>query len=327
MENPVDYNETFHPLGRYTPTLEGIDLLYYGNGRLSSNIYVLEAGRTLVDLGNFGGLVGELEEHYPYIQVERVIFTHAHLDHLGGLGEILSRWTPQIIIHQEELESRLPGDISLREDFQEMGIKEIWELEGNEDIPLSDRTLRVLYTPGHTPGSISLYDPAKGVLFSGDTAFPMIGKEILLTAPDPQGGDIQELAEAVRMLVHLNINAILPGHLFPVWDKAREHLKRTHFELQIQIQGREDMALINTGILSADLGELEEAISLFDRVLKQAPNHPGACFTKGLALYQQGKFKEAIELFDRALEAVPSFQEARQARRMAAIALTGREPE
>ena len=327
MENPVDYNETFHTLGRYTPILEGIDLLYYGNGRLSSNIYVLEAGRTLVDLGNFGGLVEELEEHYPYIQVERVIFTHAHLDHIGGLGEILTRWTPQIIIHREELECRLPGNVSLREALQEMGIKEIWELKGNEEIPLSDRTLRVFYTPGHTPGSISLYDPAKGVLFSGDTAFPMIGEEILLTAPDPQGGDIQELAEAVRMLAHLDINAILPGHLFPFWDKPREHLKRTYFELQLQIQGREDMALINTGIFLADLGELDEAISFFDRVLKQTPNHPGACFTKGLALYQQGKFKEAIELFDRALEVVPSFQEAQQARRMAVIALTGREPE
>ncbi len=324
-ERKIDYQETFHSLGRYHPSLSGIDLLYYGNGRLSSNIYILEGGRTLIDLGNFGGLVGELMDHYKGIEVEQVIFTHAHLDHLGGLGEILSRWTPKIIIHKAELECRLPSDITLGEGLKEMGITEIQGLEGNEDIPLSDRTLRVLYTPGHTPGSISLYDPAKGVLFSGDTAFPMMGEEILLTAPDPQGGDLQELTESIRMLIHLEIQAMLPGHLFPVWGNVREHLKRTYFELQLQLQGREDMALINAGILSADLGDLEEAVAFFDRVLEKAPNHPGACFTKGLACYQMGKFKEAIELFDRALEVIPNFQEAQQARRMAAIALAGRE--
>ncbi|HDD52920.1 MAG TPA: tetratricopeptide repeat protein [Thermosulfidibacter takaii] len=129
------------------------------------------------------------------------------------------------------------------------------------------------------------------------------------------------------MLVHLEIQAMLPGHLFPVWENVREHLKRTYFELQLQLQGREDMALINAGILSADLGNLDEAVAFFDRVLEKAPNHPGACFTKGLAYYQMGKFKEAIELFDRALEAAPNFQEAQQARRMAAIALSGKEEE
>ena len=324
-EREIDYRETFHPLGQYHPALEGIDLLYYGNGRLSSNIYVLEEGGTLIDLGNFAGLVAELKEHYPQVQVERVIFTHAHFDHMGGLGEILSHWTPEVVIHKAELESVLPGGTTLRKAFQEMGIKEIRELEGNEDIELKDRKLRVLYTPGHTPGSISLYDPESRVLFSGDTAFPMMGEEILLTAPDPHGGDLQELTESIRMLVHLEIQAMLPGHLFPVWENVREHLKRTYFELQIKLQGREDMALINSGILAADLGNLEEAIAFFDRVLEKAPNHPGACFTKGLAYYQMGRFKEAIELFDRALEVAPNFQEAQQARRMAAIALSGQE--
>ena len=324
-EREIDYRETFHPLGQYHPALEGIDLLYYGNGRLSSNIYVLEEGGTLIDLGNFAGLVAELKEHYPQVRVERVIFTHAHFDHMGGLGEILSHWTLEVVIHKAELESVLPGGTTLRKAFQEMGIKEIRELEGNEEIELKDRKLRVLYTPGHTPGSVSLYDPESRVLFSGDTAFPMMGEEILLTAPDPHGGDLQELTESIRMLVHLEIQAMLPGHLFPVWENVREHLKRTYFELQIQLQGREDMALINSGILAADLGNLEEAIAFFDRVLEKAPNHPGACFTKGLAYYQMGRFKEAIELFDRALEVAPNFQEAQQARRMAAIALSGQE--
>ena len=324
-EKNIDYQETFHPLRRYHPSLKGIDLLYYGNGRLSSNIYVLEEGRTLIDLGNFAGLVAELKEHYPQARIERVIFTHAHFDHLGGLGEILSHWTPKVVIHKAELESVLPGGTTLRQAFQEMGIEEIQELEGNEELEVGERKLRVLYTPGHTPGSISLYDPEKKVLFTGDTAFPMMGNEVLLTAPDPQGGDLQELVESIRMLVHLEIQAMLPGHLFPVWDTVREHLKRTYFELQLQLQGREDMALINAGILWADLGDLEEAVAFFDRVLEQAPNHPGACFTKGLAFYQMGRFREAIELFDRALEVAPNFQEARQARRMAAIALSGQE--
>lgn len=321
----IDYAKTYHRLGEYSPVLDGVGLLYYGSGRLSSNVYVLEEGRTLVDTGNRDKVVAELLECHPQAEIERVVFTHAHPDHIGGLIQILSLWRPEVIIHSAELECQLPGGMSLHNALHEMGIEKVRSLKGNEDIELSDRSMRVLYTPGHTPGSICLYDPAKRVLFSGDTAFPMAGDEILLPAPDPEGGDLEELVESIRMLLHLEIEAVLPGHLFPFWADVRSHLKRTYFELQIQLQGREDMALINTGIVVADLGDLDGAIRLFDRVLEKAPGHPGACFTKALACYQKGEFQEALDLLDRALQEVPTFREAQQARQMVLIALSGAE--
>ncbi len=315
--NPYENFERVHyHLGEFLPELEGIDLLFYGNGRLSSNIYILDNGKVLIDTGNFSELLFDYPTYYPNKTVEKVIITHAHMDHIGGLFMLLSQFKPEIYMHEVELEGVVKGK-KLREIFEEMGLKDqLKPLKGNEDIKLENRTLKVLYTPGHTPGTICLYDPSNAVLFSSDVLFPMMGEWALLPAPDPQGGSVEELALSLRYLMKLNIKAFLPGHLFPVFEEPLEHMKRAYFELQLQIQKREDLAYINTGIVLADTGDIDGAIYCFDKVLEKEPKHPGACFTKGLALYQKGKLEEALEYFDKALEVYPDFKEAQQAKEM-----------
>ncbi len=315
-------NQVHIELGRLSPVLEGIEMFYYGGGPLSSNVYLLDKGRVMVDTGNCAELLMEYESRYPGAKVEKVIITHAHPDHITGLFMLLSRFSPQIYIHQAELDAAVSGK-TLRDFFKEIGKEHLLvPLKGNEDIEAGEFKLKVLYTPGHTPGSICLYIPERGVLFSSDTLFPMGEEYSLLPAPDPQGGRLEELAMSVRFLMRLNVRAFLPGHLMPVVGETFSHMRRTYFELQLQVQGREDMAYINTGIVLADLGRLEEAIECFDRVLEKDPKHPGACFVKGLAMMQKARFKEAVELFDRALEVYPDFKEAREARERALIAMS-----
>ncbi len=313
--NPYEDIERVHyKLGDFAEQLKGIDLLFYGNGRLSSNIYLLDEGRVLIDTGNFSEFMMDYPQYYPDSEIEKVIITHAHMDHIGGLFMLISCYKPQIYMHEIELKGVIKGK-RLWDVLKDLGLeKSIVPLKGNEEIELETRRLRVLYTPGHTPGTICLYDYENAVLFSSDVVFPMMGEWALLPAPDPQGGNIEELALSIRFLMKLNIKAFLPGHLFPVWENPLEHMKRAYFELQLQIQKREDLAYINTGIVLADLGDLDGAIFCFDKVLEKEPKHLGACFTKGLALFQMGKLKEALECIDTALEVYPDFKEAKQAR-------------
>ena len=311
----------FHRLSEKSPIFEGIDLLYYGSGPLSSNVYVLDNGKVLIDTGNSIELLEDYKAHYPDSKIEKVIITHAHTDHISGLFLLLSQYEPEIYIHQQEL-SAVSGDKSLEDFFKDIGKGHLLRpLKGNEEIDAGRFKLRVLYTPGHTPGSICLFIPERKILFSSDTLFPMKGEYALLPAPDPQGGSLEELAMSIRYIMKLEPAAFCPGHLFPVWEDVFDHARRAYFELQLQIHKREDLAYISTGILLADLGRLDDAIQCFDKVLEKESNHPGACFVKGLAMMQKAQFEKAVELFDRALSVYPDFKEAQEAKRRALIAM------
>ncbi len=319
--NPYREPKLFYRLSNMDPLLEGIDLLFYGSGPLSSNVYLLDGGRVMVDTGNSSELLYHYREFYPDSRVERVIITHAHLDHISGLFLLLSEFEPEIYIHEAELAGVI-GEKSLGDFFKEIGKDHLLRpLVGNEDVDAGSATLRVIYTPGHTPGTVCLFDPERGVLFSSDTLFPMGEEYSLLPSCDPQGGRLEELAMSIRYIMKLEPKAMLPGHLFPVVGDVLDHAKKAYFELQLQIQQREDLAYINMGIVLADLGRLEEAIQCFDRVLEKDQNHPGACFVKGLAMMQKARFKEAVELFDRALEVYPDFKEAKEAKKRALLAM------
>ena len=75
--------------------------------------------------------------------------------------------------------------------------------------------LKIIHTPGHTPGSICLLDEKKGILFSGDTIFSDgIGRT------DMPGGDNAALADSIEKITNLKFAKLLPGHGEPVLDNA-----------------------------------------------------------------------------------------------------------
>lgn len=75
-------------------------------------------------------------------------------------------------------------------------------------IDLGDSTLRVIHTPGHTPGSICLYEAQSKSLFSGDTVFPYgsVGRT------DLPGGSSRDLIRSISRLVKLDVSVLYPGH-------------------------------------------------------------------------------------------------------------------
>ena len=79
-----------------------------------------------------------------------------------------------------------------------------------DDIEVAGVTLKVLHTPGHTPGSVSLYAEEAKLLFSGDTLFrESIGRV------DLPGGDFQQIVRSItqRLYALPEDTRVLPGHL------------------------------------------------------------------------------------------------------------------
>ncbi|MGC8984638.1 MAG: MBL fold metallo-hydrolase [Thermosulfidibacteraceae bacterium] len=308
MKDPYSVSEVFFRLVEFSCLFEGIDMLFYGRGPLSSNVYILDGGKVLIDAGNSFEILRDLENHYGKTGVEKVIITHAHPDHIGALFSIVEAYKPAVYIHEIEAKASLYGNTI--EDILKGTKVDYVLLRGNENIEVGGRIYRVLFAPGHTPGTIMLYDTERGILFSSDVVFPMLGSHILLTQPDPSCGDLNELILSVRYVMRLRPKAVLPGHLFPFWERTTDHIKRTYFELKFQEEGDRNLALISLGINLADMGELEEAISCFKLVLDDEPNHPGALFVLSLALLHKGNLEESYKKVCYLCELYPDFKEA-----------------
>lgn len=144
-----------------------------------------------------------------------LINTHCHFDHVGANLKLLSAKDMRCFCHSEDANSLEDGDdmMQLASLFGMQPVKHNVDVkvEDGHKIDLGGVVLEVIYTPGHTPGSICLYEPKTKSLFTGDTVFVgSIGRY------DFNGGDYDKLCESVAKLGKLvekrGVEKIYPGH-------------------------------------------------------------------------------------------------------------------
>jgi hydroxyacylglutathione hydrolase len=165
---------------------------------------------TLIDPGHshlFGHVGDGMERDGKDLHdVKLVICTHGHPDHieavdrleehvLAAIGEdeykYLNNGGKELLLMSGSRAPRKPFKVLLKEGPMRLGEKTLW----------------VIPTPGHSPGSICLYWEERRVLISGDTVFHLgIGRT------DLQGGDAGALALSIGKLTHLDVEYLLPGH-------------------------------------------------------------------------------------------------------------------
>ena len=136
-----------------------------------------------------------------------VICTHAHPDHIEAV-QMFKNASVLMTLHEEEWHFIETMDHYIRASFG-VGTDAIAPdfLLKEGDLSLPGLEFKVLHTPGHSPGSASIYWPGQKVLFTGDVVFKQgIGRT------DVPGGDGSLLKESIRRLSTLESEWLLSGH-------------------------------------------------------------------------------------------------------------------
>jgi hydroxyacylglutathione hydrolase len=178
-----------------------------------ANAYLAQ-GTVLVDAGVTPMAVEAHRDSIKYI-----VLTHCHFDHTAYLTPLIQMTGAKVCIHADDADGLREDGLSLSMQFgaHSPGIIPDIILEDGGTI----EGLEVMHTPGHTPGSICLYDPETHDLISGDTVF----SDGAFGRYDFQGGSRDALETSLNRLSGLQVNGLYPGHGVPTREQGERHIK------------------------------------------------------------------------------------------------------
>ena len=179
-----------------------------------SNIFLLKGDRNvLVDAGTGLGsdtVIRNIRSALNGGDLDMVILTHCHGDHVCGLPAILNEFGSEAFALPPDSEHiRNNDDQYILGSLLGVshGPVEVTDLSPGQIIDIEDHRLRVIPTPGHTAGGICLYDEVTHSLFSGDTLFlDGVGRT------DFPSGSFQSLRQSLMTISNIDIRGLYPGH-------------------------------------------------------------------------------------------------------------------
>ena len=156
--------------------------------------------------------------------IKRIIMTHTHLDHIGCLADVRKEipWA-ELWVHAIEAAPLEEGDERIvygMEMFKNMCQTQYnlkpgaftfqvdRKLEEGENLDLGGTSWEVIYIPGHSPGSVGLYDRSEKILIPGDVVYA----DYAIGRFDLHGANGSELKNSLLQLGELEVNTLLPGH-------------------------------------------------------------------------------------------------------------------
>ncbi|MFE7061032.1 MBL fold metallo-hydrolase [Sutcliffiella sp. NPDC057660] len=183
-------------------------------GPLQTNAYLLINSKKeclVIDPGSEGEALIQYIEEKGWKPIA-ILLTHAHFDHIGAVDAVRDHWKVPVYLHKKEKNWLMDPSLNGSQFFQLGAITaqpadQLIGVEGK--LVISDFTLDVLFTPGHSPGSVSFYHEASKVVFAGDALFAgSIGRT------DLPGGDHSRLIKSIhdKLLVLPEETTVLSGH-------------------------------------------------------------------------------------------------------------------
>jgi hydroxyacylglutathione hydrolase len=188
-----------------------MELLSRVVGPIATNVYVLADDKSreaiAIDTATpcLAWIAGELAERGWTLRL--IVSTHGHWDHIGDNAAVAEHTGAPIAVHPLDRD-RLTDPKPLLAPFPIPPSVPAVELAEGGEIRFGGLRLQVLHTPGHTEGSVCLFDVDGGRLFSGDTLFAGGWGRV-----DLPGGSAEQMADSVARLAGLDDPLhVLPGH-------------------------------------------------------------------------------------------------------------------
>jgi len=179
-------------------------------------VYLVDAGseQVLIDSG-VGYGIDRIEDNIRSLGFEpagvwHIIATHCHIDHIGGLAAWKERYGSKIIAHEldragiEGENNALTAASMYGVDYRQVLVDTLLS-GGLQELMLGDLKFNFLHTPGHTPGSISVYIDTKDgrVLFGQDIHGPF---------SPAWGSDLKQWRVSMQKLLALKADVLCEGH-------------------------------------------------------------------------------------------------------------------
>ena len=176
-------------------------------GPLSTSAYLVSSKdeAVLIDCGGDEDKVIAFVEEKG-LDLKYILLTHGHGDHFAGVNKVREATGAQIGLHALDVPGlTMPFNLSICDADP---VSEDFLVKEGDKIKFGDVTLKVIETPGHTPGGVCYYAKDHKVLFTGDTLFKTgVGRD------DFPGGSLGRLSKSLHRLLKMDVDIkIFPGH-------------------------------------------------------------------------------------------------------------------
>jgi glyoxylase-like metal-dependent hydrolase (beta-lactamase superfamily II) len=157
------------------------------------------------------------------LEIEKILLTHAHVDHVGAVAALVDEYSCPVLAHREAepmLKQAPTQAMMMGLKFGKVPILDGY-IEDEEVVEVGGSKLRSLYTPGHAPGHLAFYVEEEGLVLSGDALFAgSVGRV------DLPGGSMEVLMRSIesRLLTLPDETRVFSGHGPPTTiGEERQH--------------------------------------------------------------------------------------------------------
>ena len=208
----------------------------------------------------YAALEEGMKEHGSHPNdIDKLVITHVHPDHYGMAGRLKQQSSCELVLHEKDAEvintryfapkglmdnmaafmesNGVPPMDSPNMSRGSMGmigmvaaVPPDTEVKGGETFKVGDFDFEIIWTPGHSPGHICLYEPNRKVLLTGDHILPTITPNVSIHA-QTYGSPLGDYMRSLHLLVDLDVDIVLPAHEFEITDlRKRVHEIEGHHE-------------------------------------------------------------------------------------------------